>query len=173
MRQQSMKSITLGLTALALILTTTACETHKNKRILEKDGHYWQRVETTSAIYLRGPKAQQTLNKNISQCVVEVKELERLGAIQKAMPGKSKSDKAREKLSEFETPDRIGFQRREYLEYNDFESCMTAKGWERIKFVPYDVADRALDTFQRTHSAFKKSPDASPQSRGDFNNFND
>ncbi len=30
---------------------------------------YWQRVEDNSALYMVGPKAQQTLDENIATCV--------------------------------------------------------------------------------------------------------
>ena len=172
MKKTSSKFVSLSLVAFSLLFLS-ACETQTKKRILEKDGHYWQRHDTVSAIYLRGPKAQQRLNKHISECVVGVKELERLGAIQKSIPGKKKSSGAESKLSEFETPIRDGFNRREFLEYHDFESCMHAKGWERLEFVPYDVADESLRTFERVHADLNKPTSHLPQQRGDFNNLNE
>lgn len=172
MKKQSLKYLSLGVAALSLIMTT-ACETQKKTKILEKDGHYWQRVDTSSAIYLRGPKAQQRLNMHISDCVTGVRELERLGAIQKAFPGKQKDSHAQSELSEFETPDRIGFKRREFLEYHDFESCMFSKGWERVKYLPYDVADRSVDTFTKTHASFQRTHKPTPQERGDYSDLNE
>ena len=44
-----------------------------------EDAQYWQRKNATSALYLRGPKAQQTLHKDIADCITEIDELERLG----------------------------------------------------------------------------------------------
>ena len=151
----------------------TACEGYQKTRILEQEGQYWQRVNTSSAIHLRGPKAQQRLNSHITECVIGVKELKRLGAIGEAVPAKEKTSEAWEKLSEFETPDRIGFERREFLEYHDFESCMISKGWERIEYVPYDVADRALDTFTRTHALFRESDNPKERDPVKASEFND
>lgn len=168
----SLKNITLGVAAVA-ILGTAACGTQSKKDLEKKDKQYWQRVDASSAIHLRGPKALQRLNKNISECVVEIKELKKLGAIQKAIPGKDKDSDALSHLSEYETPDRDGFQRREYFEYHDFESCMHAKGWERVKHVPYDVADRSIRTFEKVHASYHPPKKKTPTARGDFDNFND
>ena len=162
----------IGLAIVTLVFTT-ACETQKKAKLLEKDGHYWQRVDTTSAIYLRGPKAQQRLNMSISDCVVGVKELERLGAVTKAIPGKDMDTPSQSELSEFETPERVGFERREYLDFHDFESCMFTKGWERVEFVPYDVAENSLDTFKRVHTTFSQPVKTTPHQRGDFDTLND
>ena len=51
-----------------------------------EDAQYWQRKSATSALYLRGPKAQQTLHKDIADCVTEIDELERLGPLREALP---------------------------------------------------------------------------------------
>ena len=75
-----------SLLALGLIFSfATPAFSGVNDRI-EQSGQYWQRVHTSSALYLRGPKAQQMLNRNIARCVVELRELERLGAVKNAIP---------------------------------------------------------------------------------------
>lgn len=143
-------------TASAALMILAGCTGYPKLKTLKDDGHYWQRTGTSSAIYLRGPKAQQTLNVDISQCVVEINELKRLGAIGDAIPADQNEDQALEALSGFETPDRIGFNRREYLRYHDFEGCMYAKGWERIAYVPYDVARESIDNFTKIHAAYEE-----------------
>ena len=50
-----------------------------------EDAQYWQRKSATSALYMRGPKAQQTLHKDIADCVTEIDELERLGPLREAL----------------------------------------------------------------------------------------
>ena len=51
-----------------------------------EDAKYWQRNSASSSLYLQGPKAQQMLHQNIATCVNEIKELERLGEIRRAIP---------------------------------------------------------------------------------------
>lgn len=123
-----------------------------------KDAQYWQRKDTTSALYLQGPKAQQTLHQDIARCASDITELENLGAIREGTPAdhtESRAvdpDKPHGRLKIWETPKRDGYLRAEHLEYHDFETCMDYKGWERIKHVPYEVSERAksvwLDTVE-------------------------
>ncbi len=115
------------------------------------NAQYWQRAEANSALYLRGPKAQQTLNQHLAHCVVSVRELERTAAIKRGVPGLPPRDPAYpddgmrpgSRMIDNETPDRDGFLRSEYLEYHDFETCMASKGWERVEYLPYRTAERA------------------------------
>lgn len=145
---------------------------------IETQGQYWQRVHTSSALYVRGPKAQQMLNRDIARCVVELRELERLGAVKDAIPEYAEglvlsADEAA--LNGVDFPERDKELFAEHSDYIDFEGCMLAKGWQRIKYVPYDVVQQANENFKRTHSAtrgaFKKHKASS--SRGDFSNLND
>ncbi|PCK00393.1 MAG: hypothetical protein COA45_01020 [Zetaproteobacteria bacterium] len=124
-----------------------------NDRITQ-GGQYWQRVHTSSAIYLRGPKAQQMLNRNIARCVTELRELERLGAVKDAIPeyadGLVLSTEEAE-LAGWDTPERDKELFAEHSDYIDFEGCMIAKGWERIQYVPFDVAGEARENYKMTH----------------------
>lgn len=172
----------LPLTALAAI-ALSACNMQPVD--LQK-GYYWQRASVTEAAYMEGPKSQQMLNRDISRCVVEIRELERLGAIRVATPG----DTARNgqapdpgtpagSLAQWDTPERDGYLRAEHLDYHDFETCMIAKGWERVEHVPYDVAERARETYvetimdqeYRTRVGERKHPTV--KSEGDFKNLNE
>lgn len=122
---------------------------------IEQKGQYWQRVHTSSALYMRGPKAQQMLNRNIARCVVELRELERLGAVRNAIPEYAKGlvlseDEAR--LKEIDTPERDKELFAEHSDYIDFEGCMLAKGWQRIKYVPFAVAKKAKENYKMTHT---------------------
>lgn len=147
---------------------------------IEKSGQYWQRVHTSSALYLRGPKAQQMLNRDIARCVVELRELERLGAVKDAIPAYAEgivlnSDEA--KLSGIDFPERDKDLFAEHSDYIDFEGCMLASGWERIKYVPYDVVGNANDNFKRTHTSTRDSYKASRKSKSmrkdDYSHLND
>lgn len=146
---------------------------------IEERGQYWQRVHTSSSLYLRGPKAQQMLNRDIARCVVELRELERLGAVKDAIPEYAEgvvlnSDEA--KLHGIDFPERDKDLYAEHSDYIDFEGCMLANGWERIKYVPYDVADQSRETFKRTHSktrdAYKKHSKYNKK-KDDYANLND
>jgi hypothetical protein len=147
---------------------------------IEERGQYWQRIHTSSALYLRGPKAQQMLNRDIARCVVELRELERLGAVKDAIPEYAEgvvlnSDEAH--LHGIDFPERDKDLYAEHSDYIDFEGCMLSNGWERIKYVPYGVAENSRENFKRTHSAtrdaYTPSKKAKKSSQGDYSNLNE
>lgn len=139
----------------ALLAGLAACSSEPvNRQKLISEPHYWQRSEASSAIYLRGPKAQQMLNRDISRCVTELRELKRLGAIRHVTPGEIDEyglvpdpQTPRGALTEWDTPERDGYLRAEHMEFHDFETCMLDKGWERIDGVPYDIADESREDY--------------------------
>ncbi len=127
---------------------------------IEQKGQYWQRVNTSSAIYLRGPKAQQMLNRNIARCVTELRELERLGAVKDAIPEYAQGvvlSKDEAELAGWDTPERDKELFAEHSDYIDFEGCMLAKGWERIKYVPFDVLEQANENYKDTHTSYRNT----------------
>ena len=142
-------------TVIALLATTlvvSAC--HHQPRKMEH-GDYWQRKQAPSALYLKGPKAQHRLHKDIAGCTVEIRELQRLGSIREAIPpkaGERRSDGAKPggRVAGFDSPDRDGANFISYHDYADFEGCMDHKGWERMKFVPHDAAEHAQDNWYKT-----------------------
>lgn len=139
--------------AAVLFLSFPAYAESINDRI-DALGQYWQRVSTSSAIFLRGPKAQQMLNRDIARCVVELRELERLGAVKNAIPEYAdglvlSEDEMR--LAGWDTPERDEQLFAEHSDYQDFEGCMLSKGWERIKYVPYDVAYQSRENYLDAH----------------------
>ncbi len=166
-------------------LALTACSSDSvavNREELLYGAHFWQRSEASSAIYQRGPKAQQMLNRDIARCVTELRELERLGAIRFVTPGDVShydydAEAMAPPLSQWDTPDRDGYLRAEHLPYHNFESCMMAKGWERVEHVPYDVADEGradyLDAVigerYRTRTLQRQSPLVNPNN--DYSNY--
>lgn len=129
-----------------------------NDRIGHK-GQYWQRVNSSSALYLRGPKAQQMLSRDIARCVVELRELERLGAVRDAIPeyvdGVVLSE-AEARLAGWDTPERDKELFAEHSDYIDFEGCMIAKGWERVKYIPFDVLEQADEIYLHTHTNYRE-----------------
>lgn len=141
--------------ATVLTLGLAACVAQPVDRVKAKTApHFWQRIETTDAIYQRGPKAQQMLNRDISRCVTDIRELERLGAIRHATPANTAADGTvpdpntpSGTMAQWDSPERDGYLRAEHLEYHDFESCMMTKGWERIEHVPYDVAEEGREVY--------------------------
>ncbi len=155
------KSFSRLVLASALLAGLAACETAAvNREKLLNEPHYWQRAEASSAIYQRGPKAQQMLNRDISRCVTEIRELKRLGAIRRVTPAEMDEyglippeAKMKEEalpgmsLNDWDTPERDGYMRAEHLEFHDFETCMIDKGWERIDGVPYDIAEESRENY--------------------------
>ena len=116
---------------------------------------YWQRVEDRSALWMTGPKAQQELDQNIAGCVREVDELVELGAMRETMPPDTHSEyhralNASGDLDYYDTPTRYGDHKISHTDFHDFESCMRTKGWERVKFVRYNTALKAKNTYKAT-----------------------
>jgi hypothetical protein len=108
---------------------------------------------------MRGPKAQQLLNRDISRCVVELRELERLGTLKGAIPTDAEGrvlDPDQMAIEDQDTPDRDQFLFAEHKDFNDFETCMLSKGWERIMYVPYDTAYDASKTYINSHVHLSK-----------------
>lgn len=165
----------LILSALAFCFTLPA-QAGSVREEIELHGQYWQRVSTSSAIYLRGPKAQQMLNRDIARCVVELRELERLGAVKNAIPAYAEdvvlsTDEAQ--LAGWDAPERDENLFAEHTDYQDFEGCMLAKGWERIKYVPFDIADKSRENYLKAHIDYqKKYSENKPGYDGDYDNLN-
>lgn len=148
-----MRVFIASLSVIVASLALQGCSSYAPAR-LKEDGQYWQRTEASSALWLRGPKAQQTLNLDIARCVTEIKELQKLDAIREVVPADSVSyhdspdpDTSAGKLAKWETPERDGYLRAEHLPYHDLETCMTSKGWERVEHLPYDIAEEARDIY--------------------------
>ena len=78
------KHAPLFLTTLAL-LSLTACGGSMTREF-DENARYWQRIDTTDAIYQRGPKAQQMLFEDMAHCTAEINELKRLGSIRNSIP---------------------------------------------------------------------------------------
>lgn len=149
------------LTAIAL----TACSGGARKLPEMEDAKFWQRKHASSALYLRGPKAQQMLHQDMAVCVTEISELQNLGEIRRAVPANYNSGNtvntrtaSQKELDHWDSPERDGYLYNEHLEYHDFETCMTHKGWQRVEYLPGEVADEArMNYIDRIKSKMKKS----------------
>jgi hypothetical protein len=147
------------VSALALLLLS-AC----NPVPLKKEEQFWQRKNVSEAIYAQGPKAQQMLHRDISRCVFELQELEGLGITRNAIPTNAYGmtlDPDEQRLADMDTPERDQNLLMEHSDYLDFEGCMGAKGWERVKHVPFDVAARGRENYKRVHVELSKKPNDS------------
>lgn len=163
-----LKNCTLALLTVSA-LSLAAC--HVPPKL--ENAQYWQRKNATSALYLRGPKAQQTLHKDIADCVTEIDELERLGPLREAIPADTQNgqvpnpNSADGKLRRWDTPKRDGHLYSEHFNYVDFEGCMDYKGWERLEAMPYDRAKIARDDYMENvydYKAHSSYPDVTPKS---------
>ncbi len=138
----------LSLSLLALSATTlVACG---GQKIDFTQAQYWQRTNTSEAIYQRGPKAQQMVQRDISRCVSELHELERIGYIKHAFPEPNTRPNLKDeeiRLKKWETPERDGYLLNEVSVYYDFEECMDARGWERVAYLPYKTKVRAEENY--------------------------
>lgn len=172
-----------ALLLLSALTITTACERSTPPHLERAD--YWQRSDVTSAIYMRGPKAQQTLHKNIAGCTNEIRELQRLGSIRRATPADTHNGHVHNprtpegKLATWNSPERDGFLFAEHLDYHDFETCMLSKGWERVENLPHDVARESRTNYLETvyghryRSKTNQPSKSSYKAPSDFDNLND
>lgn len=152
-----MKYTSLLLLSAFSVLSLAGCTNQMSKE-LDENAHYWQRKDTTDAIYQQGPKAQQMLFQDIALCTATINEMQRLGAIREAVPRETfdsnanviTPDSPEARMAEWESPKRNGYMRTEYYDFTDFEGCMDNKGWERTKYNNYKTVDRARDTYLDT-----------------------
>lgn len=182
--RKNILSLVIAVSSLAVL---SACEATPQPDDI--GGQFWQRIAVSESLYMRGPKAQQMLNRDISRCVTELRELEQLGSIKDAIPadleGRILSQEAAD-MAKWDTPERDKNLFAEHAEYTNFEGCMTTKGWERIEYVPYGVAHMGRRNYIRSHVKYndqepydagvsRNAPVESSVSRsrdGDFNNLN-
>ncbi|MCC6598196.1 MAG: hypothetical protein IT559_05365 [Alphaproteobacteria bacterium] len=153
----------LGCTSL---LSLSACA--PGKSVHDIDGQFWQRSSMSEAVYAQGPKAQQMLNRDISRCVFEVRELQRLGVTKNAIPTDYHGrvlDPDELALYDHDSPERDKHLLAEHGNYVDFESCMNEKGWERVEHVPFEVAARGRDNYRRAHVKYKDVVDPQKQAK--------
>jgi len=164
------KKIPLLLIGAASALTLSACAPGHNVNAV--GGQFWQRVSVSEAIYQQGPKAQQMLNRDISRCVTELRELEGLGTIKNAIPADVNGrvlDPDEKMMADWDSPERDKHLYAEHSDYADFESCMAEKGWERVEHVPFDVARKGRENYLRAKADYKPENAEglyAPQKRG-------
>lgn len=152
-----MKYTSLLMLSAFSVLALSACGTGM-ERELEDNARYWQRKDTTDAIYQQGPKAQQMLFQDIANCTATIKELKQLNAIRNDIPEDTfdstgmriKPDSHEGRMAKLDNPPRQGYMRTEYYDYSDFEGCMTYKGWERVKYNNFKTVDRARADYIET-----------------------
>jgi hypothetical protein len=147
-----MKKSILSILALSSLAACQSVPMHK-------DPHFWERASVSETVYMRGPKALQTLNRDISHCVVELRELERLGQVKDPIrPDRYEDAKKLADLerSKWDTPEYDGVLFAEHTNYHSFEDCMTSKGWRRTKSVPYETAFKAEETYRANHVFYNK-----------------
>lgn len=137
----------LALGACVSVLGLAACgSTRPDQDQVRRTADYWSRMDDASALYLRGPKAQHTLQGDISTCAAQVKELIQLGAIRQSQPPR---DMAFEPglARGWDSPSKNGPLYSEYQNFTDFETCMNSRGWQRMENVTPVEADQATATW--------------------------
>ncbi len=140
--------ILLALCSIVLM----ACAQHK-------DYYYWQKTDTASALYLTGPKAQQVLEQDISECVHEIVELAKLANVREGYLGTLSKENTVDhpelaaemsSLPFWEEPEYIRDLRVDHTDYHDFDGCMDSKGWTRVKYVHPKTEHAAKNTYHKT-----------------------
>jgi hypothetical protein len=143
---------------ITLSLLLTGCTQSRLERQLAQ-GKYWKRTDVREVTYINGVQAQRLLNQDISTCITEIKQEERMRLLREAIPANihGTQDQYPEgtfedelALNSWDTPERDRALRAEHYPYHNFESCMLDKGWTRTAFVAYDTVERA-------HKAYLKN----------------
>ncbi len=151
------------ISALFISIGLTACASYPDL----EDAQYWQRKNSTSALYLQGPKAQQTLHQDIAACVNSINELQRVGQMRRVIPADAQDGRVPDpntpegRMAGWDTPARDGYLRAEHTEFHDFETCMDYKGWERVEYLPYQAADKARRDYLDNMGYTKNRPGTS------------
>ena len=146
----------------AVLGLTTACG-HRGSMGTD----YWQRIDSAKGLYLRGPKAQQHLEQDLSTCVHTIVELAKLSGVREEIPDffNPVSDVEQANVSEqlkalprWDQPEYIQDLRVDHTNYHDFEGCMRYKGWRRVQYVHPDETRRANDIYKRTKKESVREP---------------
>jgi len=157
-----------NLLSIAGILLLAACTQTVSKAAIDRDGQYWQRINAASATYTYGKKGQQLLNHHIAFCVAELETLQSLGDVTRPLHrtpnGAFQSVKEAEYYG-WKRNDPDGVDLDNHGEYHNFEGCMLAHGWERVKYVPYDTAIRARDAHKAAHYSSAHDDEAKKKKR--------
>ncbi len=114
------------------------------------------------------------VQRDISRCVSELRELERLGYIKDAFPAPDTEPDLRDeqiKLSQWETPERDGYLLNEAAVYYDFEECMSARGWERVAYLPYKTKVRSEEKYIQALENSKRRVSSGTMTETDKNSF--
>lgn len=141
-----MRSSVLIITASLIV---AACTPGQPINTNNSDSDYWQRSDAVESLYLNGPKAQHQLNKDIASCVAEVKELTRLGSIREARPPQAIAAN-RAMRQGWNSVTRDGPLYTEHTDFQDFEGCMTYKGWDRTHYVSQTQVNRSKRVYNET-----------------------
>jgi hypothetical protein len=161
-----------NLLLLPLLALTVACtQTHRTS--IEDNAAFWERTDAVSALYMRGPKAQHTLHKDIASCVSEVKELSRLGTIRDANPPRNIEMNVG-LAHNWQSPRGDGPTHTEFRDFHDFESCMNFKGWNRVNYVTPTAMQTGKTNYKTVilgdqFGSKPKSPNYAQQDKTDFN----
>lgn len=155
------KILILAVSVLALGGTLTGCA--NNER------HYWRRTDPNTALYLTGVKAQQTLEQDISECVHTIIELTQLDDVRRNVPsgsttlGSHDQKEVTEEMSRlplWDVPEYIRDLRVDHTEFQDFDGCMTYRGWDRVRYVGPEAEKRSKQVYDDTanYSVRPKNP---------------
>lgn len=120
---------------------------------------FWQRTNPSQSIYMHGAKAQQMLQRDIQNCVNELTELERLHQLDDPIPttfdgSLKEADPSTLYTIKVQGGDTALFNGAS--DYTNFDGCMYAKGWERIKSLPYNTTG-SLNMNPRREKSFKSN----------------
>lgn len=142
-----MKHAVIVILAGAAALSLAACNSPANSRKYYTDSAaYWQRASTAGVVHMDGPKAQQTLQRDIARCYTEVKELETLGTLRNALPPANtryrNPQSQEQQLSQWERDPSQKYALAEKGTFQNFNGCMVEKGWERVEYLPYDISKK-------------------------------
>ncbi len=124
-------------------------------------GQYWEYKDMGDAAYHQGPQVQTSLNRDIAQCTVALKEDQRTSALRNNIPDSPDPTAANadeKELADWNNPSHEGALLAEHADYHDFEGCMNDKGWQRVDTIPYGVASQARENYYEANVNYGKDP---------------
>lgn len=150
------------------VVALASCTSGPNLR----GGQYWQKTDITDQIYVRGVEGQKSLDRDISTCVMTLREAESIKPLKNAIPSDSPDANG---MADWDTPTHDGFLRAEHSDSHDFSTCMKDKGWEHVDTVPYEVADEARASWYLANQRYGYDPrvGSAKKDSAEAGNFND
>lgn len=155
------RSFIISLSLCCAVIGLSSCAGDRTRPIKDKP-QYWQRISSSTSLLQQGPKVQQILDDDLSYCLTEIRELEKMGAISlvkdpllkspdlRDSPSNEQIYHGKDSYSEAGVSDALKAEEEKkrdpdgdnlrgiHLPYKTLSGCMKSKGWEPVNYVSYE-----------------------------------